>query len=186
MLRRLAIETRIIEGIYTLDRGPTETLVALGITPDRIPHGSTERDPQDLVRILADHQDAVSGVYEEIRDGRPLTRSAIRQLHSTITRNQPTYRAVDQFGNAMDLPLDHGGFKSLPNNPARPDGGVHEYCPPEHVDSEIDNLLAWHREYREEPERHHPVLTAAWAHHRFTQVHPFQDGNGRVGRALLT
>ena len=86
----------------------------------------------------------------------------------------------------MDLRLDHGGFKSLPNNPIRPDGNVHEYCPPEHVDSEIDNLLAWHRECSEDPERYHPVLTAAWAHHRFTQIHPFQDGNGRVGRALLT
>lgn len=30
----------------------------------------------------------------------------------------------------------------------------------------------------------HPVVAAAWLHHRFVQIHPFQDGNGRVGRAL--
>lgn len=30
----------------------------------------------------------------------------------------------------------------------------------------------------------HPVVEAAWLHHRFTQIHPFQDGNGRVARAL--
>ena len=30
------------------------------------------------------------------------------------------------------------------------------------------------------------MLTAAWLHHRFAQIHPFQDGNGRVVRALLT
>ena len=29
------------------------------------------------------------------------------------------------------------------------------------------------------------LLVAAWLHHRFTQIHPFQDGNGRVARALL-
>jgi hypothetical protein len=29
-----------------------------------------------------------------------------------------------------------------------------------------------------------PELEAAWLHHRFTQIHPFQDGNGRVARAL--
>ena len=186
LLRRLAIETGIIEGIYTLNRGATKTLVSLGIAPDLIVPGSTDRDPGELARILADHQDAVSGVYQEIRDGRPITRSAVRQLHSTITRNQPTYRAVDQFGKHMDLPLEHGGFKSMPNNPTRPDGSVHEYCPPEHVDSEMDYLLAWHQEYSENPGIHHPVLAAAWFHHRFTQIHPFQDGNGRVARALLT
>lgn len=31
-----------------------------------------------------------------------------------------------------------------------------------------------------------PLLdSAAWMHHRFEQVHPFEDGNGRVGRLLL-
>jgi hypothetical protein len=29
-------------------------------------------------------------------------------------------------------------------------------------------------------------VNAAWLHHRFTQIHPFQDGNGRVARALAT
>ena len=30
------------------------------------------------------------------------------------------------------------------------------------------------------------MIVAAWLHHRFTQIHPYQDGNGRVGRALTT
>jgi hypothetical protein len=29
-------------------------------------------------------------------------------------------------------------------------------------------------------------MEAAWLHHRFTQIHPFQDGNGRVARALAS
>jgi hypothetical protein len=29
-----------------------------------------------------------------------------------------------------------------------------------------------------------PTVLSAWLHHRFTQIHPFQDGNGRVARAL--
>jgi hypothetical protein len=31
-----------------------------------------------------------------------------------------------------------------------------------------------------------PEVEAAWIHHRFTQIHPFQDGNGRVARALAS
>jgi hypothetical protein len=31
-----------------------------------------------------------------------------------------------------------------------------------------------------------PEVAAAWLHHRFTQIHPFQDGNGRVARALAS
>lgn len=29
------------------------------------------------------------------------------------------------------------------------------------------------------------MLTAAWLHHRLVQIHPFADGNGRAGRALM-
>ncbi len=31
-----------------------------------------------------------------------------------------------------------------------------------------------------------PHIEGAWAHHAFTQIHPFQDGNGRVARAIAS
>lgn len=46
----------------------------------------------------------------------------------------------------------------------------------------MDKLLGWLSLY----EHDDPVLVAAWLHHRFTQIHPYQDGNGRVARALTT
>src|ERR1051326_5540636 len=59
---------------------------------------------------------------------------------------------------------------------------MHQYCPPEHVESEMDRLLALHAEHEKKGV---PVeIAAAWLHHRFTQIHPYQDGNGRVARAL--
>ena len=186
LTRSWAIETGVIEGLYTLDRGTTETLVMRGISAELIEHSSTNKDPHELARILADHRDAVEGVYVEIREHRPISRSAIRQIHATLTRNQPTFRAMDQFGRWFDARLEHGEFKKLPNNPTRQDDTIHEYCPPEHVDSELDNLLEWYNQYLLETDRYHPLLTATWFHHRFTQIHPFQDGNGRVVRALLT
>jgi Fic family protein len=52
------------------------------------------------------------------------------------------------------------------------------------VDSEIDNLLRMHDEH---VAKSVPVdVEAAWFHHRFVQIHPFQDGNGRMARALAS
>ena len=184
--RSWAIETGIIEGLYTLDRGVTETLIKRGIAADFIEREATNRDPQDLVMVLKDQEEAIDFVYQYIRGGHPLSKSFIHQLHQLITRHQGTYSAIDQFGNRFEATLNKGTFKSLPNNPTRQDGSMHEYCPPEQVDSEIDNLLYFYNEMQQAKDVYHPLLTGAWLHHAFTQIHPFQDGNGRVVRALLT
>jgi Fic family protein len=42
------------------------------------------------------------------------------------------------------------------------------------------------RMYREAETTYTPEVKSAWLHHRFTQIHPFQDGNGRVARALAS
>ena len=182
--RRWAIETGIIEGIYDLDRGVTETLVRKGIYADYIERGSTNKEPSELVQILKDHQDSIKSVNYWIEQGRPFTKTFIRSLHTQILNSQDTHTAVDQFGRRFDAILTKGGFKTQPNNPTRSDGSVREYCPPEQVESELDNLLEMY-ELCDEAE-YHPLLSAAWLHHRFVQIHPFQDGNGRVGRAILT
>ena len=185
--RRWAIETGIIEGIYSIDRGVTQTLVENGLIADLIDCGSTNRNPQELVTVLKDHQDAATFVTESIRRGTNLSKHYIRELHQVLTRHQPTYTAVDQFGSMFETALDRGGFKTQPNNPTRrEDGLIHEYCPPIQVESELDNLIGWCNEFQQSGTAYHPLLVAAWLHHRFTQIHPFQDGNGRVARALLT
>jgi Fic family protein len=75
----------------------------------------------------------------------------------------------------------HGQWKQQPNYPTR-NGNVYFYCPPEHTASEMDQLVAMHLSHQDVP----PEVEAAWLHHRFTQIHPFQDGNGRVARALAS
>ena len=185
--RRWAIETGIIEGIYSIDRGVTQTLVENGLVADLIDRGSTDRNPQELVTVLKDHQYAATFVTESIRRGTNLSKLYIRELHQILTRHQETYTAVDQFGRVFETALDRGGFKTQPNNPTRrEDGLIHEYCPPIQVESELDNLIKWYNEFQQASTTYHPLLVAAWLHHRFTQIHPFQDGNGRVARALLT
>ena len=185
--RRWAIETGIIEGIYDIDRGVTQTLVENGLNADFIDRRATNREPQELVRVLRDHQETAEFVTERIRRQSPLSTLFIRELHQILTRNQPTFRGVDHLGRPIHTTLDRGGFKTWLNNPTqREDGLVHQYCPPEQVESELDNLIDFYNAYQSPQMSFHPLLVAAWLHHKFTQIHPFQDGNGRVARALLT
>ena len=108
--------------------------------------------------MLQDHITALDATYGEIRSGRSISRSAIRQLHQVIIAHRPTCRAVNQFGQWFDARRHAGTFKTMPNIPTRPDGVVHQYCPPEHVDSELDNLLSWYDGYFTQPETYHPIL----------------------------
>ena len=78
-----------------------------------------------------------------------------------------------------------GAYKRRPNNPRTADGTIHEYCPPEHTPSEMERLIGMHHEH-ERARRFPAPLEAAWLHHRFVQIHPFEDGNGRTARLLMS
>lgn len=182
LIRRLSIETGILERLYDLDRGTTEALVAHGFAEDLITRSNTNIEPSRLIDLLRDQEAAVQLVIDCVAKSRELTKGLVHELHAILTRHQETTTAVDQFGRRLDIPLVKGKYKEQPNNPRRPEGTTHEYCPPLHVDSEMDKLIQWLTEYSDDD----PVIVAAWAHHRFTQIHPYQDGNGRVSRALTT
>jgi len=182
--REWAIETGVIENVYTLDRGVTRTLIEKGIDAALIPYGATNRDSTLVARIIQDHYDALEGMFDFIGGIRQLSTGYIKELHAALLRNQDTYAVVDQVGRAFEQRLEKGQYKTEPNSPIRPDGLVHEYCPPEHVASEMDRLVAMHSNH---DARGVPVeVEAAWFHHRFAQIHPFADGNGRVARAIAS
>jgi hypothetical protein len=83
----------------------------------------------------------------------------------------------------VKIPLTKGTWKTQANYPVR-DGVTYTYCPPEQVASEMDRLVDMHADHvaASVPSE----VQAAWLHHRFTQIHPFQDGNGRVARAIAS
>lgn len=182
LVREWSIETGILERLYTIDRGVTQVLVEQGFDAALIPHGATDKPASEVIEVLRDHLESAELVFDVVKQERPLSAGLIKELHSLITRHQDTFEGQDQFGRRTWVPLDHGAFKRLPNSPTRPDGTVHEYCPPVHVDYEMDRLVALHAAHVGEAV---PVdVAAAWLHHRFAQVHPFEDGNGRVARAI--
>jgi Fic family protein len=182
LYRRWAIETGILERLYTIDRGVTTVLVERGLDVALIEHGSTDRPPSEVIAMLRDHREAVDYVMEFVKGDQAFSLHFIRSLHEILTRNQHYVDGVDQFGDHVQLKLIRGDWKQQPNNPTRADGIVHQYCPPVLVQEEMENLVGM---FRDAVQSGVPVTAlSAWLHHRFTQIHPFQDGNGRVARAL--
>lgn len=90
----------------------------------------------------------------------------IKQLHAVLK------------GGTSDSRLDWfavGEYKKFPN-----EVGGKETTPPDHVACEMRKLLT---EYNAISEKSFDDLLEF--HYRFESIHPFQDGNGRVGRLLL-
>ena len=184
LAREWAIETGIVEGVYTLDRGITQTLIERGIDSAYIPHDATNRDPELVARIIRNHAEVLEGLFAFVIGERRLSTGYIKELHAALLRNQDSVVVFDAFGQGFETKLEKGLYKTMPNNPLRPDGTVHEYCPPEHVAAEMDRLVQFHHLHTERGVREH--IEAAWLHHAFTQIHPFQDGNGRVARSIAS
>jgi fido (protein-threonine AMPylation protein) len=182
LLREWSIETGILERLYTIDRGTTQMLIEQGFDASLITHGATNVPVGELIAVIKDHRDAIEGLFDFVGSRRTLSLNYIKQLHQVITRNQKYVEGKDQFGNIVQMEVQRGEWKKWPNNPTRPDGLIHEYCPPIHVQSEMEKLVDLFNSHTNVP----PEINAAWLHHRFAQIHPFQDGNGRVARALAT
>jgi Fic family protein len=95
-----------------------------------------------------------------------LTEDMIKQIHQLLKSGTSDSRK-DWFAV--------GDYKRLPNEV----GGM-ETCPPENVHRQMKALLS---EYN--GKKHKSFNDILDFHVRFEQIHPFQDGNGRVGRLLM-
>ncbi len=187
LIRRFSIETGILERLYSSSEGITKTLVEHGFTVEVLRRTNEPMDSSisatSFIDMLKDHQGAIEHIMDGIGGQRRLTKSFIHELHQGLVKHQDTVDAEDTYGHRIKIPLLKGKYKQLPNSPTRKDDGLlHQYCPPVHVESEMDALLQWLDDYSDES----PILVAAWLHHRFTQIHPYQDGNGRLARTLMT
>jgi prophage maintenance system killer protein len=182
--REHAIETGIIERLYDMSKGLTETFIKSGFHSALVSHGDSDIETASLMNHLNDHLDAVNFVFDTVKNERPFSVSFIKQLHQLVTRNQNFAEGRDQFGHKLKIELLKGTFKIRENNPTRTDGTAILYCPPEHVAAEMDNLMAIFD--AETAKNTHPLILAAWMHHAFSIIHPFQDGNGRVARLITS
>jgi prophage maintenance system killer protein len=136
-------------------------------------------DDEELA-IIRSQYNALEFLADAAHNGRDLSVHFVRELHQEVCSTQATYEARNDFEQILRVPLHHGTWKMRLNHVRRQDGTLLEYTPPEHVQSQMERLLKLYGETADE----HPVSRAAWLQHRFIRIHPFEDINGRVARAL--
>jgi Fic family protein len=172
-LRRVATIESIgsstrIEGSKLSDRGVEQLLSQLEIKT------FATRDEQE-VGGYAELMDLVFSSWQDI----PFTENHIKQLHQTLLR----YSEKDGW--------HRGNYKTNSNSVAAFDengaqiGIVFQTASPFDTPRLMTELVAWVNQHREAG-RPHPLLVIALCVVVFLEIHPFQDGNGRLSRALTT
>ena len=59
---------------------------------------------------------------------------------------------------------------------------VHEGAPQSRINHLLKDLIKW---YKKNKTKYPALILGAVVHNQFENIHPFRDGNGRVGRVLL-
>lgn len=110
------------------------------------------------------HKDAFFYIEELVKEKLPLTEKNIKNIHSLIL---------------MDKPLDRGVYRRIPVRIMGADN-----VPPEpwEIPKKMEDLLFKHTEMISTL---HPIERISLFHLQFEQIHPFIDGNGRMGRMLI-
>lgn len=77
------------------------------------------------------------------------------------------------------------GFRTMPGTVLANSSGAHVYIPPQSSDEIQAHMAALERYVNDNAiDGLDPLIKMAIIHHQFESIHPFPDGNGRVGRML--
>jgi Fic family protein len=130
--------------------------------------GVPMEDAREVSRCVA----AMDTGLERLRGGLPLCMRLLREMHKVLLAH-PGGRGKTP-GQIRRSQVWIGG--------TRPGNAV--FVPPP-ADALAGCLTAFERFINDEPEPTPPLLKAALAHVQFETIHPFLDGNGRIGRLLI-
>lgn len=127
--------------------------------------------PVDDVSEVSNCVAAIEHGVRRLREDFPLSNRLLREMHEVLLRR----------GRGAEKQPGH--FRRSQNwiGGTRPGNAVFVPPPPDRVEELMGALERFLHD-----ERTSPLLKAALAHVQFETIHPFLDGNGRVGRILIT
>ena len=129
--------------------------------------------PLDDVREVSNYVTALEHGLRRLNEGFPLSNRLIREIHEVLlSRGRGSSKDPGQFRRSQNWV---GGV--------RPGNAV--FVPPPHT-AVPDCMTALERFLHAGNDELPTLLRAGLAHVQFETIHPFLDGNGRVGRLLVT
>jgi len=125
------------------------------------------------VQEVSNYVAALNHGIKRLDEGFPISSRLIREIHGVLLAKG---RGSDQ---------SPGEFRRSQNwiGGTRPGNAAFVPPPPEYIQDCMSKLELF---LHDKPERTPSLLKAALAHVQFETIHPFLDGNGRVGRLLIT
>ncbi len=121
----------------------------------------------DLNENIA-HFNALFYSYEQLLDGRPFTLGLIKEAHRLLME-----------GSKRGENKNPGSFRNSQNSI----GMTFFPPPPLQMQDLMDNLESYIQNHNDDLP---PLFRAALVHYQFEAIHPFEDGNGRIGRMLIS
>jgi Fic family protein len=129
--------------------------------------------PIDDVQEVSNYVAALQHGLKRMKDGMPLSLRLLREMHSILLRD----------GRGADK--EPGEFRRSQNwiGGSRPGNARYVPPPPHEV---LPAMSALEKFLHDDPVRTSTLIKAGLAHVQFESIHPFLDGNGRIGRLLIT
>jgi len=129
--------------------------------------------PMDDVQEVSNYVAALNYGLSRLESGFPLSLRLIKEMHDKLlSEGRGSDKAPGEFRRSQNW---IGG--------TRPGNAVFVPPPPENVQECMGTLELF---LHDQPEHTPALLKAALAHVQFETIHPFLDGNGRLGRLLIT
>lgn len=164
-----------IEG-NTLTYGETELLIVQGRT-------TGQHELREYEEMKA-HDVGIHHIRELASAERPITEADIRDLNRIILKEPFWKDATTPDGKPTQKQIIPGQYKSTPNNVRTKTGEVFQFSSPEDTPAQMAELADWFRSGVEDDSTELVSFLATF-HHRFSIIHPFDDGNGRTMRLLI-
>lgn len=161
------IKSSEIEG-ETLSRDQVRSSIARRLGMDAGGIAPADRNVEGVVEMMLD----ATGNYDKA-----LTKERLFGWHASLF---PTGRSGMTFIKAGDWRDDRNGPMQVVSGPIGREKVHYEAAPAARVPDEMAKFLRWF----EKPGDTDPLLVAGLAHLWFVTIHPFDDGNGRIARAI--